>query len=453
LRIAVVGGGITGLAAAWLLSSRHEVVLFEEQTRLGGHSNTVDVATPGGDSVPIDTGFIVYNEPSYPNLTALFDHLGVATAASTMSFAVSLDAGGYEYSGTGLRGLFGQLSNIASPSHWRMTADILRFHREAQALAITEVAVEKTLGAWLTDRAFSQIFINRHILPMAAAIWSAPAAAILEFPVVSFARFFANHGLLTARNQPVWRTVVGGSRCYVDIIRAAFRGEVRTGDGVVAILRDRTQARSGVQLTTRSGAIERFDRVAVCCHADDALAMLADPTAAETAALGRFAYVDNTAVLHTDARWMPRRRRVWSSWNYMSHDRVTPVTVTYWMNSLQPLNAVQNYFVTLNPVTAIDPAHHIRSFAYRHPMFDQRALRAQAAIWELQGRKATWFGGSYCGYGFHEDGLQAGLAIAEDMTRDNGPVRRPWTVADESGRLTLPPRATRADRVPILVHS
>ena len=354
LRIAIVGAGITGLSAAWLLGKRHDVTLFEANDRIGGHSNTVDVAAPEG-AIPVDTGFIVYNELSYPNLIALFAHLGVETTASNMSFAVSLDGGGYEYSGTGLSGMFAQRSNVLSPAHWRMTADSLRFHREAGALAAAAGDPRLALGDWLASRQYSRPFVERHILPMAAAIWSAPADAMLAFPAASFARFFANHGLLQAANQPTWRTVVGGSRSYVGAILKDFRGEVRAGDPVAGVARQP----GGVTLTTRSGGARTFDKVALCCHAGEALALLSDATASERRVLGAFGYSKNEAVLHTDEAWMPRRRAVWSSWNYLARDSASPLVVTYWMNSLQPLATKTNYFVTLNPSRPVAEAKRV----------------------------------------------------------------------------------------------
>jgi len=433
LRIAVVGAGITGLSAAWLIGERHEVTLFEAEPRLGGHSNTVDVTLPEGQ-IPVDTGFIVYNPPAYPNLVALFDHLGVETADSNMSFSVSLDGGTYEYCGTGLSGYFGQRSNLVSLAHWRMAAEILRFHREAAALDQAGGDPSYTLGAFLRERRYGSVFIERHILPMAAAIWSAPAAAMLDYPAASFARFFGNHQLLQASGFPIWRTVVGGSRAYVARLKQDLRATVRTNEPVVRL----KPAGNGVEVTTASGACERFDRVAVCCHADAALAMIDGPTAQERSVLGAFRYAKNRAVLHTDPAFMPRRRAVWSSWNNVSRDPSAPVSVTYWMNALQPLATQTNCFVTLNPHGEVAPGAMIAAFDYDHPLFDTAAIRAQADIWELQGRRGMWFGGAHLGSGFHEDGLQAGLAIAEDMTRDGDAVVRPWGVADQNGRLALP---------------
>lgn len=433
MRFAVVGAGITGLSAAWLLSSRHDVTLIEAEPRLGGHSNTVDVDTPDG-VVPIDTGFIVYNPPAYPNLVALFDHLGVETAATNMSFAVSLDGGGFEYSGTGLSGYFGQRANLLSLAHWRMARDILRFHREAAGLSSEPADPGLTLGKWLAGRGYSSVFIERHIQPMAAAIWSAPADEILAFPAVAFARFFANHQLLQASGHPLWRTVVGGSRSYVARIRGAFGGRLWSGDPVVRLSPDN----AGVLVATASGRSERFDRVAVCCHADSALGLLRDATAEERAVLSAFRYSRNQAVLHTDWAFMPHRRRVWSSWNYVARDPMSPLTVTYWMNALQPLATGTQYFVTLNPNRPLAPSSRVAAFEYEHPVFDTAALRAQAQVWAVQGRRHVWFAGAHLGSGFHEDGLQAGLAIAEHMTRDTAPVVRPWRVEGQSSRLALP---------------
>lgn len=428
--IAVIGSGISGLSAAWLLSQRHEVTLLEAEQRPGGHSNTVDVPTRAG-CVAVDTGFIVYNTASYPNLIALFDHLGVPTVATHMSFAVSLDTGRYEYAGSGLATLFGQPANIANPGHWRMILDTLRFFREAPGLISAAADETLQLGRYLADASYSEAFITRHILPMAGAIWSTPSRDVLEFPVAAFVRFFANHGLLQVRNRPEWRTVVGGSREYVRRLLAATNGNVRLGEPAQQIARKP----DGVTVTTATGA-HAYDACVVATHADAALALLSDAGADERQLLGAFRYSRNHAVLHRDALLMPQRRRLWSSWNYLGsgEGRDGSLSVTYWMNKLQPLGpGCEDLFVTLNPSREIGATARIAAFDYSHPVFDSGAMTAQRHLWSLQARRRTWFCGSYFGYGFHEDGLQSGLAVAEEI----GGVRRPWTVADESGRIHL----------------
>lgn len=430
--IAVIGSGISGLGAAWLLSQRHEVTLLEADGRTGGHSNTVDA--PGFDEpVAVDTGFIVYNSASYPNLIALFDHLDVPTAATSMSFAVSLDDGRYEYAGSGLSTLFGQTANIVRPSHWRMLLDLARFFREAPRLVDTATDERLTLGRYLAAAGYSEAFVVRHILPMAAAIWSTPSRDVLDFPAGAFVRFFASHGLLQVANRPEWRTVRGGSREYVRRVLESMSGHVRLSEAVTHVRR----RHDGVMVSTLRG--ERiYDACVVATHADDALALLADADAQEHEILARFRYCQNRAVLHRDASLMPRRRSLWSSWNYLGsgHGRDASLSVTYWMNRLQPLGEhCPDLFVTLNPCREIAAASIIAAFDYAHPLFDAGAMAAQRELWRLQGRRRTWFCGSYFGYGFHEDGLQAGLAAAEDI----GGVRRPWTVPDPSGRIHLRP--------------
>lgn len=456
MKIGVVGAGITGLSAAWLIGSgeggaRHNVTLFEAEGRLGGHSNTVDVDAPEG-TIPIDTGFIVYNPPAYPNLVALFARLDVETAQSNMSFSVSLGRGSYEYSGTGFNGYFGQRRNLASPRHWRMAAEIFRFHREAASLAQQSTirgSAGPALGDFLRKNGYNRAFIDHHILPMAAAIWSAPAETMLEYPAGSFARFFANHQLLQASGHPVWRTVAGGSGAYVARLRRRSGAVVRAGEPVVHI---KPSAQS-VEVVTSSGSVELFDRVAICCHADTALGLLDQPTADERRVLASFRYSRNTAVLHTDRGLMPRRRRIWSSWNNVSSDPGAPVIVTYWMNSLQPLATKTDYFVTLNPEGMPAPGSEIARFNYEHPIFDRAAIEAQSAIWGIQGNRNVWFAGAHLGSGFHEDGLQAGLAVAEDMTSDAGPVVRPWTVPDANGRLLLPPGFATRQRQAVVAEA
>ncbi|MGQ0671728.1 MAG: NAD(P)/FAD-dependent oxidoreductase [Hyphomicrobium sp.] len=432
VKIAVVGAGIAGLSAAWLLSRRHDVVLFEREMRLGGHANTFD-AGPGG-RVPVDTGFIVYNTQCYPNLVALFEHLKVPTAKTEMSFAVSLDGGAYEYNGNGVGGYFGQRSNLASPRHWRMAADIVRFFRMADDLRKSGGGETLSLGRWLEANRFSRWFVERHIVPMGAAIWSTPSARVLDFPALAFVRFFANHGLLQMSNRPEWRTVVGGSRTYVRRVVEDFRGTVAKGDAVVSVLR----GPGGVTVRTADGHSSRFDRCLIACHADEALSLLTDADADEKALLGAFGYSRNDAVLHTDPALMPRRKHVWSSWNYRrgggKGEGPPGVSLTYWMNRLQPLDTDIDFFVSINPDAPIAERSIVVRLAYSHPVFDGPAIAAQRRLWSLQGRRRTWFAGSYFAFGFHEDALQAGLAAAEEM----GDIRRPWDVEGQSDRLQLP---------------
>lgn len=442
MKIAVIGSGVAGLSAAWLLSREHAVTLHEKNARIGGHSNTyLAPQGPGGGTspeVPVDTGFIVYNTACYPNLIALFEHLRVDTAPTEMSFSVSLDDGRFEYSGNGLTGIFGQKRNLLSPRHWLMTRDILRFFREASAIDPATHDPEQSLGDWLRQRRYSQTFIDRHILPMAAAIWSAPAGEMLRFPAAAFARFFANHGLLQIDNRPQWRTVRGGSRQYVKRILADSSATVVSGDSVVSVAR----SADAVAVTLQSGAVQTYDQCVLACHADEALAMLANPTQQEHDLLSKFTYSSNEAWLHTDETLMPRRRNLWTSWNYLGDGRQDELAVTYWMNLLQPLNSSTNYFVTLNPHKPIAESKVITRITYEHPLFNTAAMRAQTDLWSLQGRDRLWFAGSYFGYGFHEDALQSGLAVAEDL----GGRERPWNVSGARERI-LSPEAREGPRL------
>ena len=424
MEIAIIGSGISGLSAAWLLSTRHNVSLYEADSRLGGHSNTIKA---GADWV--DTGFIVYNEATYPNLTALFNHIGVPTKPSEMSFAVSLDEGRLEYSGTGLGGLLAQPLNIARLRFWQMLRELLRFYREAP-FDISRIG-EISLSDYLDTKGYGVAFREDHLYPMAAAIWSTPAAEVGNYPAAAFIRFCENHGLLKLAGRPVWRTVDGGSREYVRRLADRLAGKIFLGRGIRSVAR-----RDGaVWLTDIHGGEQRFDHVVIATHANQALHMLADPSRDEHRLLGAFGYSRNEAVLHSDPRLMPRRRRAWSSWNYLAHTRgETPrLSVTYWMNRLQSLSDDRQFFVTLNP--AVEPeestVHHRQT--YEHPAFDTSAMRAQSQLWSLQGIRDTWFCGAYFGAGFHEDGLQSGLAVAEAL----GGVRRPWNVHNESGRIHM----------------
>ena len=423
LEVAVVGSGISGLSAAWLLSTRHHVTLYEADSRIGGHSNTVDV-----DGAAVDTGFIVYNETTYPNFSALLGHLGVETEPTNMTFAVSLDNGRLEYSGTGLMGLFAQPRNAVSPRFWGMLRELLRFYREAP-LAAADMG-DMSLDAYLDSCGYGTAFRADHLYPMAAAIWSTPAAEIGDYPARAFIRFCENHGLLKLTNRPLWRTLVGGSRAYVEKLAKAIP-EIRTNTPALAVRRHR----DGVEIVSRGGEVRRFDRIVLATHADQALAMLADPTAEEKRLLGAFGYCANKAVLHSDATLMPHRRRVWSSWNYMSSDRGNSrrLAVSYWMNRLQRLPNAKPIFLTLNAHRQIHEESILYATDYTHPIFNARAMNAQSQLWSLQGERNTWFCGAYFGAGFHEDGLQAGLAVAEAI----GGSRRPWVVANELDRIFI----------------
>lgn len=429
-RIAVIGGGITGLSAAWLLGRRHHVTIYERADYVGGHTNTVDVETDDAQFA-VDTGFIVFNDRNYPNLCALFDHLGVESAASDMSFSVSVDGGRFEYGGARLSMLFAQKRNLARPSYLKMLRDIGRFYRAGHQALVNGVD-GLTLGQFLAQLGVAPEFIRYHILPMSAAIWSAPADRVLDFPAASFLRFMSNHGLLGLDDRPQWRTVTGGGRNYVRAILADTTAQLRLNTGVEAV----TRTPEGVRIEDRQGGVEYFDQVVMASHADESLRMIRDADAAEQRMLGAFTYQRNLAVLHQDSRFMPRRRRAWASWNsLMPQDRPgSAPMVTYWMNRLQPLPTRENLFITLNPDAEDTPDRVLRSFPYDHPMFDQQTDAMQHMIWNIQGQRGLWFCGSYLGHGFHEDGIQAGLAVAEAL----GVLKRPWIVPEPSGRLQIP---------------
>jgi predicted NAD/FAD-binding protein len=437
LKIAVVGTGIAGLSAAWLLSPSHDVTVYERSDRIGGHSNTI-LASVAGRIIPVDTGFIVFNRRTYPNLTALFEMLSVPTQSSEMSFAVSMDDGALEYSGSGLSGVFGQPRNLIRPRFWSMLADLVRFYRQA-LFDVNLLDDERvSLGDYLSKGQYGEAFRDDHLLPMAGAIWSATPAEMLSYPAAAFIRFHDNHGLLQMRQRPTWETVVGGSRNYVERLTQSFAQRIGLDTDVRAVHR----VDDGVVVADSNGHSEPYDHVVMASHADQALAMLSDPSIAERDLLGAFRYSRNLAVLHTDESFMPKRRGVWSSWNYIgSRNAVRDgVCVTYWMNRLQNIESERQLFVTLNPPRPPRAGTLLHSEVYDHPIFDAKAITAQRKLWLLQGKKNTWFCGAYFGAGFHEDGLQAGLAVAEQL----GGVRRPWQVANESGRIVLTAKTTDA---------
>jgi len=426
MRIAVVGSGISGLAAAWLLAERHAVTLFEAAARPGGHTNTVEV-TLDGVSHGVDTGFLVFNQKTYPNLVALFRQLGVPTAASDMSFSLSLEAPHIEWAGTSLDTLFAQRRNLLRPAFLRMLRDVLRFNREAAAEPARAASTAgESLGAFLARRAYSAEFRDWYLLPMAAAIWSCPTRAMLEYPFASFARFFRNHGLLELADRPQWLTVAGGARQYVDRLLAPLR-DVRLATRVLRARRDA----SGVTLDFVHHApglprgSERFDALVLGCHSDQALEILgAQASGAERAVLGSIPYQPNRAVLHRDATLLPRNRRLWSAWNYRAGadgPDGRAVGVHYLINKLQPLPFDAPVLVSLNPHRAPAPESVIAEFDYAHPVFDARSGDAQAALMGLQGSRRTWFCGAWTRYGFHEDGLRSALAVANALGVD-----APW---------------------------
>ncbi|HVY85712.1 MAG TPA: FAD-dependent oxidoreductase [Caulobacterales bacterium] len=432
LNIAVVGAGIAGMSAAWLLSRKHDVTVYEKQGRLGGHSNTVEVDTAQG-VIPVDTGFIVYNNATYPNLTALFAHLGVETRATEMSFGVSLDGGAREYSTVGASAFLCGGRNLLSPRFYSMLWDLQRFYRKAPLDFSFMADGNISLGDYLALRGYGEAFQRDHILPQAAAIWSASMSEIRSYPACAFVRFFENHGLLklSMAERPKWRTVVGGSRAYVKRLTAPYADRVR--GGAVSVMRDG----AGVWVREANGEARRYDHVVIGAHADEALAMLADPSRDERALLGAFRYARNKAVLHTDASLMPRRKGLWASWNYVGDNPEGGCVVSYWMNMLQGFASPKPIFLTLNPQRMPAASEILYEIDYDHPMFDAASLHAQRALWSLQGVRNTWFCGAHFGAGFHEDGLQAGLAVAEQL----GGVRRPWIVPNESGRIHLAPPA------------
>lgn len=420
MRIAVIGSGISGLAAAWLLSARHSVTVYEKDTRLGGHANTVEIDYDG-TPVAVDTGFIVYNERTYPNLIRMFAHLGVETEASDMSFGVSVDGGRLEYEGS-LRGLLAQPSNLASPRYWRMIADVLRFFAGATRL-LEQPDPGPTLGEWLAEQRYGAGFVDDHLLPMGAAIWSCPVGTMLGFPAKSFVRFFDNHQLLNLVERPRWRTVTGGSRRYVARLIGPLLGHIRVGTAVLRV----TPSDAGAAVAASDGSTEHYDQVVFACHGDQALGLIDGATPDEQQVLGCFRYQRNLAILHRDTSQMPRRRAAWAAWNYQAERTGTPdrkVAVTYWMNRLQNLDPSRPLFVSLNPLRDPAPESEFARFSYEHPVFDAAAVVAQSRLTSIQGRRHLWFCGSYCGWGFHEDGLASAIAVARSLG-----VETPWETA------------------------
>jgi len=404
MRIAIVGAGISGLVAAHHLHREHEIVVYEANDYVGGHTNTVRVDL-GDETHWVDTGFIVLNDRNYPSFEPLLEELGVATQPSRMSFSVSDDHGGFEYAGTP-RGLFAQRSHLASPRFLRMIGDLVRFNREARSLLESDPASGPSLREFLDAGDYSDWFIERLIVPQASAVWSADPAQMWSFPASFLARFFHNHGMLGFRDRPQWRTVTGGSRRYVEEISRPFADRIRTSAPVRAVTRDA----EGVDVQADGCETERFDEVVIAAHSDQALAMLTDPSDLERELLGAVAYQPNEAVLHTDERMLPRRRAAWASWNYhLAPEPPACTQLTYWMNNLQSLHSPTNLLVTLNRTEAIDPGKIIRTIPYAHPVFTPEGMAAQARHGEISGMDRTHFCGAYWRWGFHEDGVVSAL--------------------------------------------
>jgi uncharacterized protein len=419
MRIAVVGTGIAGNAAAWTLSKHYPVTVYDRDIRTGGHSHTVTIDYDGA-SIPVDIGFIVYNELNYPDLTQLFAHLGVETLETSMSFAVTSDGGRFEWKGGGYgfreiaAGLFAQPRNLASPSYLRMLRDILTFNRRSVEDHVSGAMAGLSLGEYFDRRRFAARLLTDYLAPMGAAIWSTPANEILNFPAENFVAFFRNHSLLQY-DRPVWRTVKGGSRNYVDKLTSAFRERIRLGCAVTSI--ERTS--HGVLVRDCQGGVDGYDHVVIAAHSDQALTMLSDADQRERSILGAIGYAPNTVFLHRDVSLMPKRRKAWASWNFLRWQRkgtaLNDVAVTYWMNELQGIDKDKPLFVSLNPPFEPDPKLTFGRYICEHPQYNAAAFAAQRMLGQIQGSRHTWFCGAWTGYGFHEDGLRSALDVAEAL--------------------------------------
>jgi predicted NAD/FAD-binding protein len=409
MKIAIIGSGIAGLTSAYLLNRSHQISVFEASDWVGGHTHTVDVDV-AGQRYAVDTGFIVFNDWTYPNFIRLLDQLGVAYKATEMSFSVSDPATGVEYNGHNLNSLFAQRSNLLSAKFWGMVRDILRFNREAlDDLEHQRIAASTTLGDYLRHNGYGERFVQHYIVPMGAAIWSMSLSDMLDFPLQFFVRFFKNHGLLSVSERPQWCVVEGGSRSYVAPLTASFKQHIRLNCAVQRVERDET----GVTLHSAAGS-ERFDKVLFACHSDQALQLLAQPTTVEREILGALPYADNDVVLHTDTRLLPQRRLAWASWNYRLGGALEqPAAVTYAMNTLQGIDSDTSFCVSLNQTALIDPSSILARYSYAHPQYSLAGMAAQARWKELLGANHSYFCGAYWANGFHEDGVVSALRVAQ----------------------------------------
>ncbi|MDX6769249.1 MAG: FAD-dependent oxidoreductase [Elusimicrobiota bacterium] len=416
MRVAVIGSGVAGIVSAWELSKAGwEVALYEKERRLGGHTHTVVVEDGPDAGTPVDTGFIVCNDRTYPGFHRFLAELGVGWRWSDMSFGYHDENSGLQYAGTGPSGLFAQRSNLLSPAYWRLLAGIVRFNAPALKDLERGAFSGLTLGEYLARRGFARAVVEHYVLPIGAAIWSTGLDGMRDFPAEAFVRFFKNHGLLSLTDRVRWQTVVGGSHAYLKAFRARFPGEVLSGAPVESL---RRLAGGGVEVTARGSAPRVFDRAVVAAHADEALALLADPSPEERELLGAWSYSKNRVLLHTDASFLPADPRARASWNYRrvaGEDGSGPASLTYDMNRLQGLKAAKTWLVTLNPRREPAPGALVRELAYAHPTYTFRSLRTQARLPSLNGRRSTWFCGSYFGSGFHEDAVRSALAVARDF--------------------------------------
>ncbi|MEO6259118.1 MAG: FAD-dependent oxidoreductase [Thermoanaerobaculia bacterium] len=418
---AIIGTGIAGLGCAHLLQHDRELSLFDRNGHAGGHANTIEV----GEGIPVDTGFMVYNEVTYPALTRLFRELEVSTYPTSMSFSVQHLPTGLEYCGSGLRLLFAQRRNLLRPRFYRLLVSIDRFNREAVAALSSGAARGSSVGEWVARRGYGSDLLEHFLLPMSAAVWSAPFAEMLSFPAETLLRFFHNHGFLGLHKQHPWRSVTGGSRTYVEKLTRPFQSGIHRDRRAIGVRREE----SGVRVRFADGDVQRFDEVVLACHADEALALLEDATDQEQRLLSPFRYARNLATVHTDDRVMPRTRRSWASWNYRVEGNrgdlaTTAGSTVYWMNSLQQLNTDQNYFISINGEASVDPARVLRTIPYTHPLFSAQAIAAQRDLPQLNQQGPVYFCGSYFGYGFHEDALVSGMDAAKALRR-----REVWAAA------------------------
>ena len=408
-RIVVIGSGISGLSAAYFLSRKHEIYMFERDNRVGGHTHTVMVDS-GKGQIPVDTGFIVHNDRTYPNFCRLMNELGVETQPSDMSFAVTALSGTFEYSSHGLRGFFAQKSNLFSARHYTLLREILRFNREAPKVLANPGAEGKTLGQFLDDGAYSTVFVERYLIPMAGAVWSMAPEIMPDFPVLTLVRFMQNHGMLGINTHPNWKTIRGGSHSYLGPITAPFQKRIAKDTTITSIERQER----GVTIQLQDRPAQQFDEVVFACHGDQILPLLANPTEAERTILNSFTSTRNETCLHTDATLLPRREAARASWNYLLGD-AGKVTVTYHMNRLQSLQTAEDYCVTLNANGELDRGKVLRSMIYEHPLYNRAAIRAQERWSEISGKNNTHFCGAYWFYGFHEDGVKSGMRVAEAL--------------------------------------